>query len=149
MMLILLVLNITALTTAGHYVRHRTSPRQFFWHEVLVYCQINFNHRFTTAEIYTTFYRPHTRSCKILFTDARYLGQVVTVVSWGQEPNSTTTTGTTPQGPAATNATGAGNTTAANTTTTTTTTPAPGRRRRAISTGTRNRSSYLSHNRTS
>jgi hypothetical protein len=64
----------------------------------------------------------HSRA-KCYLADARYLGQVATVVSWGQEPNSTT------EGTA--NTTVAGNATTANTTTT----PAPGRRRRAISSG--------------
>lgn len=66
----------------------------------------------------------HSR-VKFYLADARYLGQVATVVSWGQEPNSTTT-----QGPATANTTVAGNATTANTTT-----PAPGRRRRDISSG--------------
>jgi hypothetical protein len=91
-----------------------------------------------------TFHNTDTRS----LTDARYLGQVATVVSWGQEPNSTATT---TESPVATNTTAAANATAPNATTTTTTTAAPtgGRRRRAVRTGTRKLSSYFNHKQTS
>lgn len=69
-------------------------------------------------------------TCMFFLPDSRYLGQVVTVVSWGQEPNSTTaTTATTTASPATANSTAASNTTAATNTT------SGGRRRRDISRG--------------